>query len=60
MEELIVHFKELPVFPYNMEYLTYCKHCGTYNLGNKACVKCNQTKEVSLEEAAGITRKGIG
>lgn len=60
MEELIVHFKELPVFPYNMEYLTYCKHCGTYNLGNKACVKCNQTKEVSLEEAAGITvTKGL-
>ena len=55
MGELIVHFKELPVLPYNMDYLTYCKHCGTYNLGNKACVKCSHTKEISLEETANIT-----
>lgn len=55
MAGLIVHFKELPVLPYNMDYLTYCKRCKTYNLGNKACVKCNQTKEISLEAEATIT-----
>lgn len=50
MDELIVHFNELPVLPYNMDYLTYCKHCGTYNLSNKACVKCGQENEITLEE----------
>ena len=51
-EKLIVHFKELPVLPYQMDYLTYCKHCGTYNLADKACVKCGQVEEITLEEMA--------
>lgn len=54
-EKLIVQFQELPVLPYNMDYLTYCKHCGTYNLGSKACVKCGRQEEVSLEQAASGT-----
>jgi len=49
-EELIVHFKELPVFPYEMDYLTCCKRCGSFNLANKPCIKCNQIAEITLEE----------
>lgn len=54
-DQLIVHFKELPVLPYQMDYLTYCKHCGTYNLANKACVECNQVEEITLEEMTAKT-----
>ena len=54
MEKLIVHFKELPVFPYNMDYLTYCKSCKSYNLGNKACIQCGRDEEISLDKMASI------
>lgn len=51
-EKLIVNFKALPVLPYNMDYLTYCKHCGTYNLGKTACVKCGREEELPLDQVA--------
>ena len=54
-EKLIVHFKELPVLPYQMDYLTYCKHCGSYNLASKPCVNCDQVAEIALEEMAAKT-----
>lgn len=55
VEKLIVNFKELPVLPYNIDYLTYCKQCGTYNLGSKACVKCAKEEEISLDQLARET-----
>lgn len=50
--KLIVHFDEIPVLANNIDYLTYCNHCGTYNLGQKACVKCNEEEEISLDKVA--------
>lgn len=54
-EKLIVNFDALPVLPYESDYLSYCIHCGTYNLGDKPCVKCARTTEISLDEVAART-----
>lgn len=60
-EKLIVNFDALPVLPYESDYLSYCMHCGTYNLGHKPCVKCGETVEVSLDEVAAKTvRRHVG
>lgn len=60
-EKLIVNFEALPIYPYESDYLSYCMHCGTYNLGNKPCVKCGEASEVSLDEVAARTvRKHVG
>ena len=48
-EKLIVHFNEMPVLQYNIDYLTYCKRCRTYNLGDKACVSCGEKHEISIQ-----------
>lgn len=60
-EKLIVNFEALPIFSYESDYLSYCMHCGTYNLGHKPCVKCGEATEVSLDEVAAKTvRKHVG
>lgn len=55
--KLIVHFNEMPVLAHNIDYLSYCKHCGTYNLGQKACVNCNEEEEISIDAVASYTVK---
>lgn len=60
-EKSIVHFEALPVLPYESDYLSYCMHCGTYNLGHKPCVKCGMVEEVSIDKIAAKTvRKYLG
>lgn len=49
-EKLIVTLKEIPVLPYEIDYLAYCKRCQTYTLKHMNCIKCKETKEVSIDQ----------
>lgn len=54
-DKMIVTFKELPVLSCAMDYLSYCKHCGTYGLGERPCAKCEKTDNVSIDHIAEKT-----
>lgn len=58
--KMVVTFKELPVRAYAIDYLKYCKHCGIYGIGEKACAKCGRDESTSIDKIAENTvRKGL-
>lgn len=48
--KLAVTLKEIPVLPYEIDYLAYCKRCHTYTLKHMNCIKCKETKEISIDQ----------
>lgn len=48
--KLAVTLKEIPVLPYEIDYLAYCKRCHTYTLKHMNCIQCKETKEISIDQ----------